>query len=40
MAGAPASFSRHVDGVGVSELMWREPSTHACGGGGKETTGV
>jgi hypothetical protein len=28
------SFTRHLDRVGVPELMWREPSTHTrCGGG-------
>jgi hypothetical protein len=27
-------FARHLNGVGVPELMWREPSTHTCCGGG------
>jgi hypothetical protein len=28
------SLAGHLDGVGVTELMWRGPAPHACRGGG------
>jgi hypothetical protein len=27
------AFARHLDGMGVTELVWREPAPHSCRGG-------
>ena len=34
------AFARHLDGVGVTELVRREPAPHACRGGGAPQLGA
>src|SRR5688572_1248012 len=34
------ALAGHLDGVGVTELMWREPAPHSCRGGGAPQFGT
>ena len=34
------ALAGHLDGVGVTELMWREPAPHSCRGGGAPQLGT
>ena len=34
------AFARHLDGMGVPELVWPEPAPHSCRGRGAPKLGV